>query len=181
MSRVLSLLFCQLTISISLVAAAPIEPPNELVSQNQAFNQAFASGDYYGALDAALKSLRVTEANYPENHSYTAIAATNLAISYRALGRYDEAQPLYHRALRINRVLYGEKHKEKEEAREAKYEKHKEEGEHKYRPLPIESGVVLAAETPDMDGCRGDHGHGAPHPPRASSDKALLARPPSLD
>ncbi len=112
MSRVLSLLFCQLTISISLVAAAPIEPPNELVSQNQAFNQAFASGDYYGALDAALKSLRVTEANYPENHSYTAIAATNLAISYRALGRYDEAQPLYHRALRINRVLYGEKHKE---------------------------------------------------------------------
>ena len=56
------------------------------------------------------KSLAMRETALGEDHPDVAQSCNNLAELYRALGRYDEAEPLHRRALEIREKRFGPDH-----------------------------------------------------------------------
>ena len=61
-----------------------------------------ASGDLTGAEEMHRKSLNVCEVAYGFNHPKSGTAANNLAAVYKDMGKLDEAEALYRRALAID-------------------------------------------------------------------------------
>jgi len=69
----------------------------------------FTTGEYAEA-ESLLRSALEMRRNIQGEHLDVAMVANDLAMTLRVLERYDEAEPLYHEAVRINRSLLGDEH-----------------------------------------------------------------------
>ncbi|MDH3669747.1 MAG: tetratricopeptide repeat protein [Gammaproteobacteria bacterium] len=75
----------------------------------QAGVQAYLHGDYAAAERHLLAALRTAEEMGPEDPRL-ALSLNNLALVYHAQGRYDEAEPVYKRAISITERALGPDH-----------------------------------------------------------------------
>ena len=67
-------------------------------------------GDYRRGAWINEQLVTLVEAEFGAEDTRTATALNNLAESYRARGRFEEAEPLYRRALEILRKVHGDDH-----------------------------------------------------------------------
>jgi len=67
-------------------------------------------GDYRRGARVKEQLVETAEAEFGAEDVKTATALNNLAVSYRVQGRYDEAEPLYRRALEISEKTLGAEH-----------------------------------------------------------------------
>jgi len=68
------------------------------------------AGRHSDAIQHNEQLVDIAKLEFGEEHERTATALNNLAGSYRANGRYDEAEPLYRQSLEIVRQALGEAH-----------------------------------------------------------------------
>ena len=68
------------------------------------------TGRHSDAIQHNEQLVGIAKLDFGEEHEKTATALNNLAASYRANGRYDEAEPLFRQALEITRKVLGEAH-----------------------------------------------------------------------
>ncbi|WP_442770013.1 tetratricopeptide repeat protein, partial [Zoogloea ramigera] len=68
---------------------------------NRQVVQLYQQGKYGGAIPLAQQAVAEAEANFGPDDARTATSLNNLAGLYESMGRYDEALPLYRRALAI--------------------------------------------------------------------------------
>ena len=57
-----------------------------------------------------LQALELRKRLLGDNHPYVATSLNNLAGLYKSQGRYDQAEPLLHRALEIYQQVLGDNH-----------------------------------------------------------------------
>ena len=67
-------------------------------------------GDYNNALTVAMKAKDKAQLEYGLDHPDYSASLHNLASAYKKLGRYEDAEPLYWEALRIDKQVLGVKH-----------------------------------------------------------------------
>ena len=66
------------------------------------YSELYAQGHYEEALSFAKKALQLGEEELGLDDPATATLLNNLAVLYKAQGRYAEAEPLYQRSLAID-------------------------------------------------------------------------------
>jgi tetratricopeptide (TPR) repeat protein len=69
-----------------------------------------AIGDYARAKDLLAMAIQSDEKNFGENHPYTAVRYSNLALIFRDLGDYVNAKSLLEKAVSANEANFGENH-----------------------------------------------------------------------
>ncbi|MCF6234219.1 MAG: tetratricopeptide repeat protein, partial [Rhodobacteraceae bacterium] len=88
--------------------AARLDPTYDtLIRAGKLLQQA---GRYNDAIWHNEQLVKIAKQEFGAAHEKTATALNNLAISYRASARYDEAEPLYREALEIDRKTIGTDH-----------------------------------------------------------------------
>src|SRR5262249_23609891 len=90
--------------------AAESAQPGDIIAVNKAFQDHYARGNYPAAQIDAQELERLVKARFGADHTYYAVALNNLAIVYRAQGKYSEAEGLYKRALAIREKALGANH-----------------------------------------------------------------------
>lgn len=70
----------------------------------------YQAGEFERAITVTKTGIKLSEAEFGENHVATAALINNLAVFHKELGQYEEAQPLYERALQIRRDQLGPNH-----------------------------------------------------------------------
>ncbi|MBF8305398.1 MAG: Tetratricopeptide 1 repeat-containing protein [Acidobacteria bacterium] len=88
-----------------LASAAQQHP--QLERLNQQLFDLYRSGRYAEGVPVAQEALRIAEQVYGAEHPTVAESLNNLAEMQRMLGRFDDARPLYDRALRMNEKSSG--------------------------------------------------------------------------
>ncbi|MDK4471241.1 tetratricopeptide repeat protein, partial [Fusobacterium necrophorum] len=77
---------------------------------NDAVAQLYEEGRYTEAIGPAEQALAQAERTLGPENPEALISLNNLAVMYRALGRLDEAEPLYLRALATQERILGPGH-----------------------------------------------------------------------
>ena len=67
-------------------------------------------GDYNNALTIAMQAKDMAQTEYGQDHPDYSASLHNLASAYKKLGMYEDAEPLYWEALRIDKQVLGVKH-----------------------------------------------------------------------
>src|SRR5262245_10355702 len=89
--------------------AARLQPSNWQYAQG-AGRLARLMGDYTAAASFKEAVLSIVTSTFGANARETATALNNLAITYRSLARYSEAEPLHRRAIEIGEKVRGKDH-----------------------------------------------------------------------
>ena len=84
------------------------------VEQFEALSQktiiSYHAGDYSKAIIWAEEALNYTTGHLGNDHPKTLISMNNLAFMYKSLGRYDEAELLFIKTVKLKNEVLGEKH-----------------------------------------------------------------------
>ena len=95
----------------ALIAMAPAAAQQgDLDAIFKRFNELYAAGNYPAALVEAQKLEAMAKARFGVNHAKYGSALNNLAIVYRAQGKYADAEELYKRDLAISEKALGASH-----------------------------------------------------------------------
>jgi len=70
----------------------------------------YQAGEFERAITVTKSGIKLSEAEFGENHVATAALINNLAVFHKELRQYEEAEPLYERALQIRRDQLGPNH-----------------------------------------------------------------------
>src|SRR3954451_20078659 len=92
----------------SLLAAVRVSPqPRKEPNLAPGIQELLNKGEYTDALALAERNVELTRGVHGEEGKEFATALNYLAVSYRALGRYEEAIPLFQRMLEIHEKIVG--------------------------------------------------------------------------
>lgn len=69
-------------------------------------------GKVDGAVEAARETCRVVQQTFGERHDEYFMAEGRLAMALYEKGDYEEAEPLYHKILGVQKARFGKKHPE---------------------------------------------------------------------
>jgi len=89
--------------------ATGLQPSNRLYAQSAGL-LADEMGDYPAAASFKEAALRLVISEFGPDAGETAVALNNLAVTYRNLARYAEAEPLYRQAIAIDEKVLGKEH-----------------------------------------------------------------------
>jgi tetratricopeptide (TPR) repeat protein len=103
----LGILLAALMLAGAMRASSPTlaESNAEFDHLNNQVHQLYQPGKYQEAIPLARRQLEVAAKSLTANHPKTALALSNLAEILRLTNRFDEAEPLFRRALAIKKVL----------------------------------------------------------------------------
>jgi CHAT domain-containing protein/tetratricopeptide (TPR) repeat protein len=98
-------------VALPAVAQVPnADSERQWQSLNAQVMEAYREGDYRNGIVLAEQGLRLARQTFDERNPRTLISLSNLALLYKAQGRYGEAEPLYLEALRAQREELGPHH-----------------------------------------------------------------------
>src|SRR5262249_43832998 len=89
--------------------AARLQPSNRQYTQ-RAGQLAYRMGDYAAAASFHETTLSLVTSAFGPDDEETALALNELALVYKSLARYMEAEPLYRRAIEIDERVLGKDH-----------------------------------------------------------------------
>jgi tetratricopeptide (TPR) repeat protein len=84
--------------------------PSDLRYVESAGKLAREIGDYAAAVSFTEAALNIATSKFGADSPKTAVALNNLAVTYEALARYAEAEPLYRRAIETDEKTFGKDH-----------------------------------------------------------------------
>lgn len=96
---------------IALAAPQPAAAQSpELRTIYQEITKLYQAGAYQQAIEVTKSGISLSEAEFGETHVATAALINNLAVFHKELEQYEDAEPLYRRALDIRRDQLGANH-----------------------------------------------------------------------
>ena len=91
-------------------SSLPASKSRQIEAANAEVVALFQKGSLRDAIDLGHRTYEDAVEKLGEQHTVTITSLNNLAVLYKATGRYAEAEPFYSRALALRRQVLGERH-----------------------------------------------------------------------